>query len=121
MTEDPYLAEWAVFQRRVAADCAAGRRRRQGAEQFVTVPLWWAQHAAKLARSPATLVLIELLRARWQAQSTTFVLSNVRLHKLGVSREIKRRVLRDLARGKGRMITVEQKPGRAVRITTIGW
>src|SRR5262249_31315332 len=68
-------------------------------EPFVKVPLWWIEIAAKAARSPATLVLVELLYARWKANSSTFPLPNVRLKKLGVSREIKRRMLRDLERG----------------------
>lgn len=118
------LAEWdrkieANFQRAIAATRAAGKRKRKTAEPFVKVPLWWIVAAAKQARSPATLVLIELLHASWRAKSSTFTLSNERLRKVGVSREIKRRVLRDLAHGKGRMIMIEQKVGRAPRITLI--
>jgi hypothetical protein len=87
----------------------------------VKVPLWWIEQAAKLARSPATLVLIELLRAKFKARSSTFTLSNARLRKLGVSREIKRRVLRNLARGPDRMVVTEQTGKQASRITLIGY
>jgi hypothetical protein len=111
----------AWHERRMAELLAAApAKKHKKAEPFVIVPLWWIEQAAKRARSPATLVFVELLYTKWKAKSSTFALSNVRLRKLGVSREIKRRVLRDLAEGKGRMIALEQKAGRAPRITLIG-
>src|SRR5262249_44424802 len=84
-----------AFQQRVSA-AAPPRvgRARKASDRFVKVPLWWIETAAKDIRSPATLVLIELLYAAWKAKSSTFPLPNGRLKKLGVSREIKRRVLR---------------------------
>jgi hypothetical protein len=93
-------------------------KRKKKAEPFVQVPLWWIETAAKDIRSPTTLVLIELLRARWKTQSSTFPLSNARLRKLGVSREVKRRVLRDLERRP--VILVERSRGKAPRVTLIG-
>lgn len=77
---------------------AAVPMKRKKVEAFVKVPLWWITAAGKHARSPATLVMVELLYASWKAQSSTFSLPNVRLAKLGISREIKRRVVRDLER-----------------------
>jgi hypothetical protein len=119
------LAEWdreteADFQRAVAGTRAAGKHKRQKEEPFVKVPLWWIEQAAKQIHSPATLVLVELLHAKFKTRSSTFTLSNARLQKLGVSRKVKHRILRNLAYGKGRMITVEQKAGRAPRISLIG-
>jgi hypothetical protein len=113
----------AEIQRRIAGSRAAAERnrRRKEAETFVKVPLWWIDQAAKLTRSPTTLVLIELLHAKFRARSSTFTLSNARLRKLGVNRDTKSRILRDLASGKGKMITLEQKPGRAPQITLIGY
>jgi hypothetical protein len=96
----------------------APTKRKKQIEPFVQVPLWWIETAAKDIRSPATLVLIELLRARWKTQSSTFPLPNGRLKALGVSREIKRRVLRDLQRRP--VILVERSRGKAPRITLIG-
>jgi len=93
-------------------------KRKKKVEPFVQVPLWWIETAAKDIRSPATLVLIELLRARWKTQSSTFPLSNARLRKLGVSRDVKSRVLHDLERRP--VILVERSKGRAVRVTLIG-
>jgi hypothetical protein len=78
---------------RVAAPIKRGK-----VEPFVKVPLWWIEAATKAIRSPRTLVLMELLYASWKGRSPTFSLPNVRLQKLGVSRETKREVLRDLER-----------------------
>ena len=85
---------------------------------FVKVPLWWAEAAAKaMHRAGATLVLIHLLHASWKAKSTTFRLSNSYLERNGVSREIKRRVLRDLeAAG---LILVDRKKGRSPVVTLV--
>jgi hypothetical protein len=75
---------------------AAAPVKRKKAEPFVKVPVWWTAAAAKATRSPAMLVCVELLRAAWKAKSLTFPLPNGRLKRLGASREVKRRVLRDL-------------------------
>jgi hypothetical protein len=83
----------------------------------VKVPLWWITAAAKHARSPATMVLIELLYASWKGGSSTFSLPNGRLAKLGISREIKRRVLRDLERSG--LITVERRPSKSPIVTLV--
>ena len=93
-------------------------KRKKKVEPFVQVPLWWIEAAAKDIRSPATLVLIELLRARWKTKSSTFSLPNGRLKALGVNRELKRRVLHDLERRP--VILVERSRGKAPRITLIG-
>ena len=66
-------------------------------KRFVQVPLWWAEAAAKVTTGGATaLVSVYLLHASWKARSTTFPLPNGYLKQHGVSREVKRRVLRDL-------------------------
>jgi hypothetical protein len=86
-------------------------------EPFVKVPLWWMTEATKLTRTPAALVCIHLLHASWRARSLTFTLSNGSLKKCGVSREIKRRVLRDLEAGG--LIKVERRSGRAPVVTLV--
>src|SRR5262245_3236 len=73
--------------------------KRKKVEPFVQVPLWWIRAAARHARSPATLVLVELLFCAWKAQRSTFLLPNGRLGKWGASSKVKIRVLRDLERG----------------------
>ena len=86
-------------------------------ELFVKVPLWWAEEAAKATKTPAALVCVYLLRTSWKARSITFLLSTKYLEQHGVSRKIKRRVLRDLeAAG---LITVDRKNGRSPRVTLV--
>jgi DNA-binding transcriptional ArsR family regulator len=105
---------WHVRRRRELEAAAPTKRKR--AEPFVKVPLWWIEAAAKATRSPATLVMIELLHVAWKAKSSTFPLPNGRLKKLGVSREAKRRALRDLERAG--LITVE-RPTRKTPIVSL--
>jgi hypothetical protein len=111
MDEEP----WHVRRRRELEAAAPVKRKK--VEPFVKVPLWWAETAAKATRSPALLVLIEILRIQWKRHGMTFPLPNARLKKLGVSREVKRRVLRDLQLAG--LLTVEQLPGRAPLITLV--
>jgi hypothetical protein len=98
---------------------AVAPTKRKKVDAFVKVPLPWIAAAANHVRSPATLVMVELLYASWKARRSTFSLPNVRLAKLGVSREIKRRVIRDLERGG--LITVERKPSKSPIITLVGF
>jgi hypothetical protein len=98
------------------AKTSAKTRSRQ--EAFVKVPIWWATAAAKATRRPGFLVCVELLHRAWKARSTPFVLPNGRLEKSGSSREMKRRVLRDLeAAG---LIVVERRHGKSPRVTLVG-
>jgi hypothetical protein len=96
---------------------AAAPVRRGKTEPFVKVSLWWIAAAAKAARSPATIVFIELLHAAWKTRSLTFPLPNNRLGKLGVSRDVKRRVLQDLERGG--LIRIERRSRRSPVVTLI--
>jgi hypothetical protein len=105
---------WYV-QRKRELEAAAPVKRKK-VEPFVKVPLWWITSAAKATRSPDTLVLIELLYASWKARSSTFPLPNSRLAKLGASREVKRRVLRDLEQAG--LISVE-RPTRKSPVVTL--
>jgi hypothetical protein len=93
----------------------AAKRRKE--PPFIKVPLWWAEAAAKATRMPGMLVLVELLHRSWKAKNLTFPLPNGRLAKHGVSREIKRKKLRDLeAAG---LITVERHHGRTPWVTLV--
>jgi hypothetical protein len=53
------------IRRRKELEAVAPMKRKK-VEAFVKVPLWWITAAAKHARSPATMVLIELLYASWK-------------------------------------------------------
>jgi hypothetical protein len=86
-------------------------------EAFVRVPLWWATEAAKATRTPKAMVWVELLYRSWKAKSLSFPLPNGSLGKKGVSREVKRRALRDLETAG--LITVEWRPGKTPRVTLV--
>jgi hypothetical protein len=108
---------WHVKRRRELLAAAPVKRRRE-VKPFVKVPLWWIAAATEKTNMLGALVLIELLYASWKAKSLTFPLSNTRLAEWGVSRDVKRRVLRDLEQGG--LILVERFPGQSPRVTLIG-
>jgi hypothetical protein len=109
------MNEWA--KKRIQELKAAAPVKRKKSEPFVKVPLWWMTEATKLTKTPAALVCVHLLYAAWKAKGAAFPLSNGRLEKSGVSREIKRRVLRDLEAGG--LIKVERRPGRSPRVMLV--
>jgi hypothetical protein len=89
---------------------------RRDKDPFVKMPVWWARAAAKAINSPALIVLVELLRRHYERnRSLTFPLPNGRLLRAGVSRDVKRRVLRDLERAK--LISVERPPNKTPIVT----
>jgi hypothetical protein len=91
------------------------KREKQEDEAFATVPLWFAAVAASVTRSPAALVWIYILYCAWRANGESFSLGNGWLERKGVSRKVKTRVLRDLA--KADLLQVEQFPRKTPRIT----
>jgi hypothetical protein len=107
---------WQVRRRRELEAAAPAKRKKT--EPFVKVPFWFAVSAARATRSPAMIVCVELLRASWKARSATFPVANIRLGELGVGREVKRRVLRDLERAG--LVTVERPLRRAPIVTLLG-
>jgi hypothetical protein len=96
---------------------AAAPAKRKKADIFVKVPIWWVTEATRLTRTPAALVCIHLLLVSWKTRSTTFPFPNGRLKGSGVSREVKRRVLRDLEAGG--LIKVERRPGKTPIVTLV--
>jgi hypothetical protein len=107
---------WSVKRKR-ELEAMAPVRRKKTTEAFVMIPLWWVEKAAEATKSPATLVLVELWRRRWEMQRTTFPLPNARLAKLGVSRDVKRRVLHELERAG--LITIERRPRKTPIVTLV--
>jgi hypothetical protein len=71
-------------------------RRTRKQQEFVKVPLQWAADAAEVTGTRGAMVWILLLHMAWKTKCSTFPLSNVRLARYGVSREIKRRALEKL-------------------------
>jgi hypothetical protein len=110
MEEEP----WSVRRMR-ELEAAAPIKRKKRAEPFVKLELWWAEAVAKATADPGVLVWVELLRMRWTTKRTTFPLPNGKLKKLGVSRDVKRRVLADLVRAQ--LISIEQHPRKAPIVT----
>jgi hypothetical protein len=110
------MNDWAK-KRLVELKAAAPVKRKKKVEPFVKVPLWWIEEAARMAHSPTTLVLVELLYAAWKAKSLTFPLPNGRLKRLGVSRKVKYQVLRNLETGKGRLIVVDRRTRKTPVVT----
>ena len=104
------------IRRRKELEAVAPMKRKK-VEAFVKVPLWWIMAAAKATGSPAVLVLIELLHLQWKTRRMSFPVPNARLKKLGVSREVKRRVLRDLQRAG--LITVDQRTRKSPIVTLV--
>jgi hypothetical protein len=90
--------------------------RRRKREPFVVMPIWWAKATANATNSPAMMLLVELLRLR--TGHSTFPVPNGRLRSLGVSRDTKRRVLRDLERA--RLIVVDRVARKTPIVTLIG-
>jgi hypothetical protein len=104
-------------QAAAARPVVKARVKRKKVEPFVKLPLWWAKAAANATRTPAALVWIELAYMAWRAKSLSFPLSNGKLEKLGVSRKIKHRVLRDLERK--RLIIVERSTRKTPIVTLV--
>ena len=86
-------------------------------DPFVKVPLWWAKAAAKATRAPDVLVWVWLLYKFWDGHGQPVPMANAKLKRWGVSREIKRRVLRDLENAG--LITVERLPRKTPTVTII--
>ena len=105
---------WYVQRRRELEAAAPVKRKR--VEPFVKVPLWWITAATKATNNHKALVCIELLYASWKAKSLTFPLPNARLQKRGITRETKRRALRDLERGG---LIIVERPSRKTPIVTL--
>jgi hypothetical protein len=106
---------WHIRRRR-ELEAAAPLKRKRKIEPFVKVPLWWIAQATKATNTGKALVCVELLYAAWKAKRLTFPLPNGRLAKLGVTRETKRRALRDLERAG---LIVVERPARKTPVVTL--
>jgi len=98
------------------AGAAAPRARRQ--DQFVIVPIAWADQL-KAARYTSTYRLaLDLLHQHWKNGGQTIALTNVvSLKNAGVSRGQKWRALSELERLK--LVAVERRPRKSPRVTLL--
>jgi hypothetical protein len=95
-----------------------GVRTEDRKDKFIKLPLWFAIAAAEATRSPKALVWVYLVRLSWEKHGRmTFALPNEWLEEHGVSREVKRRALRDLERAG--MILVDRRDKRSPIVTLI--
>jgi hypothetical protein len=115
---DELLAQLRV-DRAKAVGVGAALKVRKSPQQFVKLPMWWAEAVAAALRSPATMLVAELLYQHWKTKRTTFPLPNDRLQHLGVSRWVKYRNLQKLERGG--LIRVERRPRKSPLVTLIGF
>ena len=86
---------------------------RRDKDPFVKLPVWWAA----ATKSPDIIVAVELLRRQFETHGNTFSLPNGRLLRAGVSREVKRRVLRNFERAG--LISVERPSKKSPVVTLI--
>jgi hypothetical protein len=84
---------------------------------FAQVPLRWAAKAAKATNEPAALVVAYLFYRAWKAKGPAFPLPSKWLEQHGVSRRVKRRVLRDLE-GAG-LITTKKSNHQSPIVTLV--
>jgi hypothetical protein len=105
---------WHVKRRRELEAMAPVKRKK--VEPFVKVPLWWAKQMTAATKTKRALVGIVLLHTAWKTRCPTFPLPNGQLTKLGVSRETKRRALRDLERAG---LIIVKRPSRKTPIVTV--
>jgi hypothetical protein len=85
-------------------------------EQFVKVPLWWAEQASAATGTQKAFVWVWLLHLAWKARSNTVTVPNGKLEAYGVNRKVKQRALLELeAAG---LIKVERQ-GRKSPVVTL--
>jgi hypothetical protein len=93
------------------------REARDKASDFARVPLRWAADVAKATNSPGYMVFVLLAYLAWKNKGRAFILSNDRLRRYEVSREVKYRALARLE--KAGVIRVQRRGLRAPLITLL--
>jgi len=83
--------------------------------EFARVPLQLAGEITKHTNTQSAMVWILLLYLAWKNKSATFPLSNTIVARYGVSREIKRRMLKKLETAG--LIKVEWRPSKSPIVT----
>jgi hypothetical protein len=89
----------------------APRKKRQPANPFVQVPLWWVDRLRAAHRKSTYRVSLYLLYERWKVGGGPICLSNVAIAGAGVSSKEKWRALHELERFG--LIKVERRSGRS--------
>ncbi len=87
-------------------------------QPFVKVPMALAARAACATGSQRMMVWLYVLHRCWQRQAPSIVLSNSALMAYGISREVKRQALKDLAAAG--LIVVDYRPNKNPIVTPLG-
>ncbi len=109
------MDDWA--RRRRAELEAAVPVRRKKREPFVKVPLATAAEAAAASGCSQMMVWLYLLYRSWKLQKPSFAVPSSALRNFGISREVKRRALRNFE-GAG-LIVVERRMHKNPIVTLV--
>jgi len=109
------METWA--KQRLAELEAAAPAKRKKTVPFAKVPLPLAAEAAAATGGLRLFVWIWLLERSWRHQTRTVVVPNTALRQYGISREVKRSALNDLAAAG--LITVEHRPYKNPIVTLL--
>jgi hypothetical protein len=93
-------------------------RRRRIERAFVQVPLKRFARACKASNNLKAFVWAWLEYEVWHTKSTTVSVLTGALKQYGISRNVKRRALKDFERGG--MLTIHKSSRRSVKVTVIG-
>lgn len=103
---------------RMGEDSTAVKQRRERLEQqFIKVPMTWADQLAKTRWLATWPVALQLLRLSWKKNSATVDLPNSGLKEWGITRRQKAEALQELVTKK--LVTVERTGRRSPRITLL--
>jgi hypothetical protein len=109
------MEAWA--KQRLAELEAAAPARRKKKVPFAKVPLPQAAEAAATTGGLRFFVWLWLLHRSWQRQTRSVVVPNTALRQYGISREVKRRALNDLAHAG--LISVKHRPYKNPIVTLL--
>jgi hypothetical protein len=106
------------IKQRLAELRAVAPVKRKKQEPFVKVPLGLAAKAAAACGCVQMMVWLYLLHRSWKLQKASFTVPSSALRNFGISREVKRRALRNLE-GAG-LIAVEWRMHKNPTVTMVG-
>jgi hypothetical protein len=109
------MEAWA--KRRLAELKEAAPAKHEKKVPFAKVPLPLAAEAAAATGGLRLFVWLWLLHRSWQRQTRAVVVPNTALRQYGISREVKRRALNDLAAAG--IISVEYRPYKNPMVTLL--
>jgi len=102
----PYLAA------QTTATAAKPTAIKRSAQPFIKFPVIWFNRLAAINANGRTYQLAgHLLHRMWRTDRTTFILANVALREIGISRDSKRRALHELE--KAGLVLIERRTDKS--------